>query len=235
MDRLGELPRLDQIRMRGLPPQEIGIGRVGKAAGDAVRQTRAFLQSIETLGRALTFGDEGAVALVDVGGDQLGRLGVGAGQDQGRHAADIGGQARGDEIADMGRSRDQDLAAHVAALLFRGQLVLEMDAGGAGLDERLHDLEAVERSAETGFSVGDDGQEPVARRTALGMFDLVGPLEGAVDFSAQFRRRVGRVEALVGVHRPGRVVIGGDLPAGEIDRLEAGPGHLHGLVAGDRA
>ena len=55
---------------------------------------------------------------------------------QGRHAADIGGEARGGEAAAMLGGRDQHLAAEMAAFLFGGQLVLEMDAGGAGVDHR---------------------------------------------------------------------------------------------------
>ena len=56
-----------------------------------------------------------------------------------------------------------------------------------------------------------------------------------------FRRRtsagraVRRVEALVGVRRAGEVRVGRDLPAGEVDRLEAGANHLDGLAAGERA
>ena len=47
--------------------------------------------------------------------------------------------------------------------------------------------------------------------------------------------RVGRVEALVRVGLPGQVGVGGDLPAGQVDRLEPGPDLLHRLVAGQRA
>ncbi len=60
--------------------------------------------------------------------------------------------------------RDEHLAAHVAALLLARELVLEVDAGGAGLDHRLHQLEGVERAAEAGLGVGDDRREPVALR-----------------------------------------------------------------------
>ena len=43
---------------------------------------------------------------------------------------------------------------------------------------------------------------------------------------------VDRVQALVGVHLAREVGVGGDLPAAEVDRLEAGADLLHGLVAG---
>ena len=60
--------------------------------------------------------------------------------------------------------RDQHLAAQVAALLLGRELVLEVHAGGAGLDHGLHQLERVERAAEAGLGVGDDRREPVRCR-----------------------------------------------------------------------
>ena len=44
-----------------------------------------------------------------------------------------------------------------------------------------------------------------------------------------------RIQRLVGIHRHVGVVVGGDLPAGQIDGLEAGLGLLHGLAAGEGA
>ena len=163
LDRLGEEPRLVEIGMAGLPPEQIGMGREGEAALDAMVEAGAVLQAEEALGGALA-GQELAVALVDVGGDQLRALGVGAGDEQGRHAADVGGEPGRVEVADMRLGRDQHLAAEMAALLLGGELVLEMDAGGARLDIGLHDLEAVERPAEAGLGIGDDRREPVALR-----------------------------------------------------------------------
>ena len=131
------------------------MGREGEAALDAMIEAGAVLEAEEALGRALA-GQELAVALVDVRGDQLGALGVGAGDEQGRNAADVRRQPRRVEVADMGLGRDQHLAAEMAAFLLGGELVLEMDAGGARLDIGLHDLEAVQRPAEAGLGVGDD-------------------------------------------------------------------------------
>ena len=101
------------------------------------------------------------VALVDVAGDQLGAVGVGAGDQHGGHVQHVGGQPRGGQRADELRGGHEHLAAHVAALLFAGQLILEVDAGGAGLDHALHQLEGVERAAEAGLGVGHDRQEVV--------------------------------------------------------------------------
>ncbi len=134
----------------------------------------------------------------------------------------------------MGRRGDQNLAAQVAALLLRRQLVLEVDARRTGLDEGLHDLEGVQRAAETGFRIGHDRREPIALDPALGVLDLVGALQGAVDPAAQLRRGVGRVERLVRIHGRGGIGVGRHLPARQIDGLQPGADHLHGLVAGHR-
>ena len=81
----------------------------------------------------------------------------------------VGGQARGDQLLDRFARRHQHLAAHVAALLHGGELVLEVHAGGAGLDHRLHQLEGIEHAAEAGFGVGDDRLQAVDVVIALGV------------------------------------------------------------------
>ena len=130
---------------------------------------------------------------------------------------------------------DQDLAAHVAAFLLGGELVLDVDARGAGLDEGPGDLERVEDAPETGLRVGDDGDQPVDAAAAVQRLDLVGPAQRVVDAPDQLGPAVARIEALVGIHRARLVVVGGDLPARQVDGLEPRPHHLHGLVAGHRA
>jgi hypothetical protein len=62
----------------------------------------------------------------------------------------------------------------VAALLHRGELVLEVHAGGARLDHRLHQLERVQDAAESGFGIGDDRREVVDIALAFHVLDLVG-------------------------------------------------------------
>ena len=133
----------------------------------------------------------------------------------------------------MGRGRDQNLAAEMAALLLRRQLVLVVDAGRTRLDEGLHDLEGVERTAEAGLGIGDDRREPGVDRQAVAFrrLDLVGALQRAVDAPDEFGRRIGRIERLVGIHGARRVGVGGDLPARQVDRLQPGADLLHRLVA----
>jgi hypothetical protein len=61
----------------------------------------------------------------------------------------VGGKTRGDELLDGLAGGHEDLAAHVTALLHRGELVLEVHACGARLDHRLHQLERIEHPAES--------------------------------------------------------------------------------------
>ena len=112
-----------------------------------------------------------------------------------------------------------------------------MNARRARLDIGLHQFEGIERSAEACFRVCDDWRKPCVHRQAIAFrrFDLVGALQSTVDPLGQFRSGIGRIERLVGIHGRGRVGVGGDLPAGKIDRLQPGADHLHGLVAGKRA
>ena len=94
---------------------------------------------------------------------------------------------------------------------------------------------ALSGAAEAGLGVGDDRRQPVDRVVALGVGDLVGAQEGAVDPLHERGRAVRRVEALVGIRVAREVRVGGDLPAGEVDRLQPRLHHLHRLAAGHGA
>ncbi|MNV75928.1 hypothetical protein D3C71_1692550 [compost metagenome] len=67
------------------------------------------------------------------------------------------------------------------------------------------------------------------------MVQLVGTQQRVVDALDHRRHRIGRVQRLVRVHLAGQVGIGGNLPTGQVDRVQAGLDLLHGLVAGQRA
>jgi hypothetical protein len=128
----------------------------------------------------------------------------------------------------------------VAALLHRGQLVLEVHARGAGADHRLHQLEGVQHATKARFSVGDDRREEVdvvlvARVHAARALDLVGALEGRVDALDHLGHRIDRIQRLVGVHRHVAVVVGRHLPARQVDGLDARLHLLHRLAGGQRA
>jgi hypothetical protein len=233
VDALGELARLADVGLGRLAPDQIGVRRIGQAALDGILD--AALDVVEAFVGAVLAQDERLIALVDIAGDQLRRVGVGARHDQGGHVHHVGGQARGNQLLDEFADGHQHLAAHVAALLGRGELVLEVDAGRAGLDHRLHQLIGVERAAKARLGVGHDGRHPVDVVLAVHVRDLVGALQGLVDAAHQHRHAVHRVEALVGIGFGRGVVVARHLPAAHVDRLEAGLHHLHCLVAGDGA
>ncbi len=84
---------------------------------------------------------------------------------------------------------------------------------------RLHQLVGVERPAEAGLGVGHDR----ARASRAGALPSACSIWSARSSAWLMRLHdrgdaVGRVEALVRVHRPGQVGVGRDLPAGEVDR-----------------
>lgn len=109
-----------------------------------------------------------------------------------------------------------------------------MDACRAGFDHLLHELESVERSAESGFGVGDDGREPVGPvLPSVQDLDLIGAAQGVVDALDDRGDAVGGVETLVGVHLSGEIGVCGDLPAAEVDGLQSGFDLLDRLVAGE--
>ena len=146
VDGLREAAGVVEVGMRGFSPQQVRDLGKGEATGDAVVETGPGLEALEALKRAVLAIDQGVVALVHVRGDEVGALSIGGSDDEDGHAHHVGGEAGGDEVALVRGARDENLAAQVAALLLGGELVLEVDASGAGLDEGLHDLEAVERA-----------------------------------------------------------------------------------------
>ena len=173
MHLLGEAARLGEVGLRGLAPDHVGVGRVGLAALDggldaALVAEEAFLGALA--------GDERAVGFVDVGGEQERAVGVGARDHQRGDVEHVGREPRRDQLLDRLLRRHQHLAAHVAALLGGGELILEVDARGARLDHLLHQLVGVEHAAETCFGVGDDRREPVRTLVVarVGVLDLVG-------------------------------------------------------------
>ena len=144
-------------------PHQVGVGGVGEAARDRLVEAGAHPE--EALGRPLA-GAERTVALVDVSGQQGGRLRVGACDDEGGNVGHVSGQSGRCQRPHVLCRRDEDLAAEVTALLLRRQLVLPVHAGGTGLDHRPHQLVRVERATEARLGVGDDRQQVVDGRVA---------------------------------------------------------------------
>ncbi len=174
------------------------------------------------------------VAGIDVAGQQPGRHRVGPADDQRGDVQHVGGQPGGDELGDRLLGGHQHLASHVAALLRRGELVLEVDRGRPRLDHGLHQLEGVEHAAEARLGVGDDRRIPVGHLLAQPRAgaDLVGPLQGVVDPPHQRGHAIDRVEALIGIGLLGGVRVAGHLPAADVNRLQPRLHHFHGLGPG---
>ncbi len=115
-----------------------------------------------------------------------------------------------------------------------------MHAGGAGADHRLHQLVRVQDAAEPGFGVGDDrcvvfNITRIARVDVLGPLDFIGAVESVVDALDDLGHGVNRIQRLVGIHGGVFVVVGGNLPAGQVDGLDACLDLLHRLAAGQGA
>ena len=232
VDGFGELARELQVRLAGFAPDQVGVRRVSQTAAD--RLIKTVVGFIEAFHRAFA-GAERAVVVVDIAGQQVGGFGVGARHDQRRHAHHVGGEARGDQLLHRFAGRHQHLAAHVPALLDASQLVLKMHAGRAGFDHRLHQLERIEHAAETGFGIGHDRLHEIDIAHTFRALDLIRAQQRVVDAFHHLRHGVHGVQRLVGIHLAGDVGVGRDLPAAEIDRLQAGLDLLHRLVAGHRA
>ena len=68
MHGLGKAPGIVEVGGAGFTPQQIGVGRVGQGAIDSLIEAGAdFEKSFSAAGRG---SDEGAIALVDVGGEE---------------------------------------------------------------------------------------------------------------------------------------------------------------------
>mmetsp|Transcript_1804 Transcript_1804/g.2609 ORF Transcript_1804/g.2609 Transcript_1804/m.2609 type:complete len:435 (+) Transcript_1804:320-1624(+) len=227
VDGSGELLGLLHVGLTGLEPDEIGIGSVGETTSNG--GINATTDAVEALSGALT-GAEGLVTLIDVGGEEVGTEGIGTGDDEGGNVGNISGETSGGDLLDELVGGDEDLATHVAALLGGGELILEMNAGGTGLDHTEHKLIGVEDTTETGLSVSNNGSEEINLSGALGVLDLISALEGVVDPLDNLGDGVSRVEGLIGVGLVSAVVVTSDLPAGKVDSLKAGGDHLNSLV-----
>ena len=132
--------------------------------------------------------------------------------------------------------RDEDLAAEVATLLLRSELILPVGTSGTSLDHCALQLVDVEGATEAGLTVSDDRDEPVVYGgIALDACDLVCTAQSVVDATDNVRYGVSRVQGLVRVGVAGEVSVTSDLPTGEVDGLQACADLLNSLVTGEGA
>ena len=184
--------------------------------------------------------DEGLVALVAAPVEQAGRLGVGAGHDDAGDAHHVELEAGRVEALDLLVGRDQHLAALVAALLLPRLLVLDVVAGHAGLHEPPDQVADVGVAAVAGVGVGDDerGVVHLGGPVALGG-GHAGPQEPLVAVGGEQGPHHGRglvghpaqgVAGQVGAGVLLLIALGRSGPAAQVDALNAGPLHGHGLA-----
>lgn len=130
-------------------------------------KTPHHCQETGLVGRYVELGraeKERLVTLVGATVDQVGRLRVGACDDDAGHPHDVELEAGGVEPLDLFVGRHQDLAALVAALLGAGSLVLDVVARHTDLDEAADQVAYVRIAAVAGVGVGDDKRAEVVSR-----------------------------------------------------------------------
>ena len=171
------------------------------------------------------------VALVAAAVQEVRGFGVGAGDDDARHAHDVQLEARGGEPLDLLVNADEHLASLVAALLRARALILDVVAGYADLDKAPDQVAHMCVAAVSRVGVGDD-ERPVVDRIGRGS-ELLGRharaqvglvLVGGQQRTDDRRGLVGnlgeRVAREVGARVLGDAALGGRRPATEVDALD---------------
>src|SRR6266568_2720684 len=205
---------------------------VGETPSNSCLQTAA--EAEEPLDRTLA-GEELQVSAVAIAGDELRSVGVCSRNQDRRHPEDIRSKASCGKLLNRFPSRHQYLAPQVSAFFRRGELILKMDCGRSSFNHAFHQFEGVKNSAESCFCIRNDRQHPIEGILPLGMRNLIGTHECVVDGTDHTRHAVGRIQTLVRVHLATKVRVRRNLPAAQIDGLEAGFGHLNRLISCERA
>src|SRR5215470_14028059 len=114
MDALGKTASFIDIGLRSFAPEHVNIRRVNQSASNG--SVQASFVSEEAIVGAFA-GQELDVADVTVAGEQLGTVGVSAGDQDSRNIADVGSKASRHQLLHKFLRRHQDFAAQVAAFL----------------------------------------------------------------------------------------------------------------------
>jgi hypothetical protein len=178
-------------------------------------------------------GAERLVVVVDVAGEQVGALGVGARDDHVGTSGDVGGEARGDQLLTaswVGTSTLPPMWPHfLAEASWSSKCTPAAPASIiAFISSKAFSTPPKPASASATIGCSQSMSSPSA-------WWIWSARSSVLLMRAPPRHRVDRIQRLVRIHLAGGVGVGRDLPAGEIDRLEAGLDLLHRLVAGQRA
>ena len=158
MQSLRVVAREIEVRRASFHPDQICVRRVRQAPRDHRVDSAAYP---EEAFRSAFAGAEGHISFIDVAGQQIGSERIGTRDDDARNAADVRSQPSRVERTNVLACRNEDLAAEMPALLLGGELILPVHARGTGGDHAFHEFEGIQRSAEAGLSVSNDGDKPV--------------------------------------------------------------------------
>ena len=233
----GELAGQAEVGGAGLDPDQVGVRGVLPWPGRAPARCRcAPGRSPRRCARRCR---NGWSTRVDVAGQQVGGQGVGAGDDDAsgrrrrrRPAARRSGCGR---AATVGTSTLPPRWPHFFS---EASWSSQCTPAAPAAIIALHQLERVQRAAEAGLGVGDDRHQLVGARLAGSAWSIWSARSSALLIRRTTAgHRVGRVQALVGVGLAGQVGVGGDLPAGQVDGLQArrGPSARPGCRSARRA
>ena len=184
--------------------------------------------------------EERLVALVAAAVDEVGRLGVGARDDDAGHPHHVQLEPGGVEALDLFVRRHQNLAALMTALLGAGALVFDVVPGHADFDEAANQVAHVRVTAMPGVGVGDDERPEVdgggggallfGHVQALVMLVAVGGEQRAHKHRGVVGHLAQRVAGEVGAGVLGGGALRRGRPTAEVDALDAHPLHADGLA-----
>src|ERR1017187_1656670 len=118
------------------------------------------MHAVESLGGAFA-SQEFVVNRVNIAGNKVRSVGIGASNKNGGNAHHIGCKTSRDKVFDGGLRRNQHFPPHMTAFFLRGQLVFKVDACRASFDHRFHQFKDVQGATKASFGVGDNGSKPV--------------------------------------------------------------------------
>ena len=219
MDSLCKATRQFQIRRGGFTPDQVSIWRIRQATADRLLNAR---MSTEEAFTGTLASNKFTVIRVAIGGNQIRRISIGTGNQQGWNARHVSCQTRRDQFLNSFLSWHQNFAAHVTAFFHGRQLIFEVNCRCTGFNHRFHQFKGIQDTAKTGFRIGNDRQEVIdiariARLNARGPLDLIGTTEGVVDPLHHSWHRVCRIERLIRIHAGRQVSVRRYLPSRQID------------------
>ena len=246
VDRHGEprslQPRVCGVRAAGIDRVQPMAHHLRDAGGIETPHHRHMRDPVRRDIRGGDAEDEGLVALVGRAVEQSRSLGIRPGDDDPRHAHDVELEPGSIEALDLLVTRDEHLAGLVPALLGTRLLVLDVVPRNTDFHEPTDQVPNVGITAVAGVGIGDDPGREVdlgsVRALVIGHVQAIETLvavsgeKGAHDAGGL----VGHLgERIAGEVRSGvfgdRALRRGGPPA-EVDGLDAGALHRHGLARG---